>query len=114
MWEFHNSHGQSGNPSSILYTSTLKSLSSEDGNVPTHLYTYKNVMNGFSAVLSKSHLDQLANIPGHIATYPETFGHLHTTHTPTFLGLNKHAGLWPTGSFGSDMIIGIIDSGVWP
>ncbi|PIA56498.1 hypothetical protein AQUCO_00700678v1 [Aquilegia coerulea] len=96
------------------YTSTLTSLSSEEGNAPIHLYTYKHVMNGFSAVLSKSHLDQLANIPGHIATYPETFGQLHTTHTPMFLGLNKHAGLWPAGSFGADMIIGIIDSGVWP
>ncbi|PIA56500.1 hypothetical protein AQUCO_00700680v1 [Aquilegia coerulea] len=96
------------------YTSTLASLSTEDGNAPVHLYTYKHVMNGFSAVLSKSHLDELANIPGHIATYPETFGQLHTTHTPTFLGLNKHAGLWPAGNFGADMIIGIIDTGVWP
>ncbi|PIA56499.1 hypothetical protein AQUCO_00700679v1 [Aquilegia coerulea] len=96
------------------YTSTLASLSTEDGNAPVHLYTYKHVMNGFSAVLSKSHLDELANLPGHIATYPETFGQFHTTHTPTFLGLNKHAGLWPAGNFGADMIIGIIDTGVWP
>ncbi|KAF5197891.1 Subtilisin-like protease SBT1.7 [Thalictrum thalictroides] len=96
------------------YTSTLASLSTEDGNAPVHLYTYKHVMSGFSAMLSKSHLAQLANTPGHVATYPETFGQLHTTHTPTFLGLKKHAGLWPAGSFGADMIIGIIDSGVWP
>ncbi|PIA24699.1 hypothetical protein AQUCO_103500001v1 [Aquilegia coerulea] len=81
------------------YESTLASLSTEDGNAPVHLYTYKHVINGFSAVLSKSHLDQLANIPGHIATYPETFGQLHTTHTPTFLGLNKHAGLWPAANY---------------
>ncbi|KAF5197893.1 Subtilisin-like protease SBT1.3 [Thalictrum thalictroides] len=96
------------------YTSTIASLSTEDGNAPVHLYTYKHVMNGFSAVLSKSHLDQLANIPGHIATYPETFGQLHTTHTPTFLGLNKHSGLWPAANYGDDMIIGIIDTGIWP
>ncbi|KAF5197894.1 Subtilisin-like protease SBT1.7 [Thalictrum thalictroides] len=96
------------------YTSTLASLSTEDGYAPVHLYTYKHVMNGFSAVLSKSHLDQLANTAGHVAAYPEAFGQLHTTHTPTFLGLKKHAGLWPAGSFGADMIIGIIDSGVWP
>ncbi|KAF5186260.1 Subtilisin-like protease [Thalictrum thalictroides] len=96
------------------YASTLASLSNQYGNAPIHLYTYKHVLDGFSAVLSKSHLDQLVTIPGHIATYPEQFGQLHTTHTSKFLGLKNHAGLWPAGSFGDDMIIGIIDSGIWP
>ncbi|KAF8406305.1 hypothetical protein HHK36_008390 [Tetracentron sinense] len=96
------------------HTSMLSSLSSPDGILPTHLYSYSHVMNGFSAVLSKSQLDQLEKMPGHIATYPETFGQLHTTHTPKFLGLKKHAGLWPASGFGDDMIIGIIDTGIWP
>ncbi|OMO63217.1 hypothetical protein COLO4_32640 [Corchorus olitorius] len=96
------------------HTSTLSSLSSPDGISPLHLYTYNHVMDGFSAVLSESHLDQLHELPGHLATYPETFGHLHTTHTPTFLGLKKHTGLWPAAGFGDDMIIGVIDTGIWP
>ncbi|PIA56497.1 hypothetical protein AQUCO_00700677v1 [Aquilegia coerulea] len=96
------------------YTSTLESLSTQDRNkmemhLYIHLYTYKHAMDGFRAVLSKSHLDQLATVPGHIATYPEQFGQLHTTHTSKFLGLKKHAGLWPAGNFGDDIIIGIID-----
>ncbi|TYG39577.1 hypothetical protein ES288_D12G026200v1 [Gossypium darwinii] len=53
---------------------------------PLHLYTYNHVMDGFSAVLSQAHLDQLHELPGHLATYPETIGHLHTTRAPTFLG----------------------------
>ncbi|KAF8405005.1 hypothetical protein HHK36_009900 [Tetracentron sinense] len=96
------------------YTSTLSSLSSPDGILPTHLYTYTHVMNGFSAVLSQSQLHQLQKMPGHVTTYPETFGQLHTTHTPKFLGLNKHAGLWPASGFGDDIIVGIIDTGIWP
>lgn len=96
------------------YTSTLSSLSSPDGILPTHFYTYNHVMDGFSAELSSSQLDQLEKMPGHIATFPETFGHLHTTHTPKFLGLNKYVGLWPAAAFGDDMIIGIIDTGIWP
>ncbi|XVF01273.1 hypothetical protein REPUB_Repub04eG0073600 [Reevesia pubescens] len=71
-------------------------------------------MDGFSAVLSQAHLDQLQELPGHLSTYPETFGHLHTTHTPTFLGLKKHTGLWSAGGFGDDMIIGVLDTGISP
>ncbi|XP_074328116.1 subtilisin-like protease SBT3 [Apium graveolens] len=95
------------------YMSALSSLEF-DGVSPTHLYTYNHVMDGFSAVLSKKHVEQLQGMPGHLATYNETFGHRHTTHTPNYLGLKKHVGLWPASGFGDDMIIGIIDTGIWP
>lgn len=71
-------------------------------------------MDGFSAVLSRYHLEQLEKMPCHLATFEETFGQLHTTHTPKFLGLKKHVGLWPAAGFGDDMIIGIVDTGIWP
>ncbi|KAJ9159553.1 hypothetical protein P3X46_025056 [Hevea brasiliensis] len=96
------------------YMSTLSSLSSPYGISPVHLYSYKYVMDGFSAVLSQTHLDQLEKLPGHVSTFPESYGHLHTTHTPKFLGLNKHSGLWPAGKFGDDIIIGVLDTGIWP
>jgi subtilisin family serine protease len=96
------------------YVSTLSSLSSPDDIPPIHLYSYKHVMDGFSAVLSQTHLDQLESLPGHVATFPESIGHLHTTHTPKFLGLNKRAGAWPAGKFGDDVIIGVLDTGIWP
>ncbi|RWR85485.1 subtilisin-like protein protease SBT1.7 [Cinnamomum micranthum f. kanehirae] len=96
------------------YASMLSSISDSDVGSPTHLYTYNHVMHGFSAVLSPSQLAQLERMPGHIATYPETYGQLHTTHTPRFLGLNRHVGLWPAAQFGDDMIIGILDTGIWP
>ena len=96
------------------YMSTLSSISSPDGSLPTHLYTYNHVLDGFSAVMSKAHLDQLEKMPGHLATYPDSFGKLHTTHSPKFLGLEKNSGAWPEGKFGEDMIIAILDTGVWP
>ncbi|KAJ8766605.1 hypothetical protein K2173_001125 [Erythroxylum novogranatense] len=96
------------------HISTLSSLSSPEGIDPTHLYTYKHVMNGFSAILSRSHVEQLESLPGHVATYRGSFGRRATTHTPQFLGLNKDRGLWPDGKYGDDIIIGIVDSGVWP
>ncbi|XP_065871828.1 subtilisin-like protease SBT3 [Euphorbia lathyris] len=96
------------------YMSTLSSLSSLDGEPPVHLYTYKHVMDGFSAVLSQTHLDKLEELPSHIATFPESFGKPHTTHTPKFLGLNRNVGVWPASKFGDDIIIGVLDTGIWP
>ncbi|XP_057493812.1 subtilisin-like protease SBT3 [Actinidia eriantha] len=96
------------------YVSTLSSLSAPDGVLPTHLYTYNHVLDGFSAVLSRSQLDELEKMPGHITTYPDTVGTVHTTHTPKFLGLDKRVGLWPQANFGEDMIIGVLDTGIWP
>ncbi|KAK6916443.1 Subtilisin-like protease, fibronectin type-III domain [Dillenia turbinata] len=96
------------------YLSMLSSLTLEDAQSPTHLYTYNHVLDGFSAVLSRSQVDQLEKMPGHVATRRETFGKLHTTYTPKFLGLKKNEGLWHEGKLGDDMIIGIIDTGIWP
>lgn len=96
------------------YRSTLSSLSSAEEVPPTHLYTYNHAISGFSAVLSRSQLQQLEKMPGHLVTYEETFGKLHTTHTPEYLGLDRQKGLWPISDFGHDMIIGIADTGIWP
>ena len=97
------------------YLSMLSSMSSSDGVHPTHLYTYNHVLDGFSAVLSREHLDQLEKMPGFLAIHADTFGRFHTTRSPTFLGLDKNAaGSWPEGKFGEDVIIGIIDTGIWP
>ncbi|KAJ9705054.1 hypothetical protein PVL29_003212 [Vitis rotundifolia] len=96
------------------YLSMLSSMSSSDGVHPTHLYTYNHVFDGFSAVLSQEHLDQLERMPGFLAIHADTFGRLHTTRSPRFLGLDKNAGSWPEGKFGEDVIIGIIDTGIWP
>ncbi|KAK6946114.1 Subtilisin-like protease, fibronectin type-III domain [Dillenia turbinata] len=96
------------------YMSMLSSLSSQDAESPTHLYTYNHVLDGFSAVLSRRQVNQLEKMPGHVATFRETVGKIHTTYTPKFLGLKKNEGLWHEGKLGDDTIIGIIDTGIWP
>lgn len=36
------------------------------------------------------------------------------TYSSQFIGLNHKTGLWPKSNFGKDVIIGVVDSGVWP
>lgn len=82
--------------------------------VPKLLYSYDNVFHGFSAVLSKDELEALKKSTGFISAYKDRSVEAHTTHTSEFLKLNPSSGLWPASGFGQDVIIGVLDSGVWP
>ncbi|KAF6143985.1 hypothetical protein GIB67_017593 [Kingdonia uniflora] len=98
------------------HKSTLASLSSPQtlSKEEKLLYAYNHVMHGFSARLTPSELSNLEKLPAHRATYPESFAKPFTTHTTSFLGLKRGSGIWPAASYGKDVIIGMIDSGIWP
>lgn len=79
-----------------------------------HIYTYTNVMNGFSASLSPLELEALKNSPGYISSIRDLPVKPDTTHSPQFLGLNPFVGAWPETGYGKDVIVGVVDTGVWP
>ncbi|PHT60495.1 hypothetical protein CQW23_02858 [Capsicum baccatum] len=81
---------------------------------PKLVYSYDNVFHGFSAVLSKDELAALKKSPGFISAYKDRTVEPHTTHTPDFLKLNPSSGLWPASGLGQDVIIGVLDTGIWP
>ena len=76
------------------HRSILKSLSSSpaDDEEELLLYSYSHALRGFSARLTPIQLSEIQNSSAHVATYPESFGRLLTTHTPKFLGLTTK--LW--------------------
>uniref|UniRef100_A0A803MYV2 Uncharacterized protein n=2 Tax=Chenopodium quinoa TaxID=63459 RepID=A0A803MYV2_CHEQI len=82
------------------------------------LYTYNSVIHGFSTRLTEQQAKSLKSQPGTLSIVPETRYELHTTRTPEFLGLGLGLGesdqLLPTSTSQSDVIIGLIDTGVWP
>nr|XP_043623904.1 subtilisin-like protease SBT1.4 [Erigeron canadensis] len=95
------------------YSSKVKSVN------PLHqasdiLYTYERSVNGFSVKLTRAQASQLRSQPGIISVIPDRRRSLHTTHTPTFLGLADTYGLWPNAEYGDDVIIGVLDTGIWP
>jgi hypothetical protein len=81
-------------------------------------YNYNVVMNGFAAMLTDAEVRAL-KARGDVASITEDEPrHTVTSYTPAFLGLDKPNGLWSklggkTGA-GENIIIGIVDSGVWP
>ncbi|XP_058743747.1 subtilisin-like protease SBT1.4 [Vicia villosa] len=95
------------------FSSILNSLPSSP-NPSSILYTYTSAIHGFSAHLTPSQADHLKSHPDILSIQPDQIRHLHTTHTPDFLGLVESSGLWPNSHFASDVIIGVLDTGIWP
>jgi len=82
------------------------------------LYSYRYAYNGFAAKLSPGQARKLASTPGVQSVVPDELLQMDTVSTPDFLGLTQAGGLWEqlggVGNAGEDIIVGIIDSGIWP
>nr|DAD41447.1 TPA_asm: hypothetical protein HUJ06_015770 [Nelumbo nucifera] len=92
------------------YDSSLKSVSDS----AEMLYTYNNVIHGFSTRLTDEEAKLLEGRPGILLVLPEVRYELHTTRTPEFLGLDKNDGLFPQSDSASEVVVGVLDTGVWP
>ncbi|KAL0718508.1 hypothetical protein Bca4012_067830 [Brassica carinata] len=96
---------------SLWYESSLRSVSES----AEMFYTYNNAIHGFATQLTPEEADSLMTQPGVISVQPEQQYELLTTRTPQFLGLDLHnAALFPETSASSDIVIGVLDTGVWP
>lgn len=88
------------------------------GNAPV-VHNYQVVFNGFSAMLTDAEVRKLKNNTDVVAITLDVPRTIQTNYTPKFLGLDKPGvGLWSklngAASAGENIVIGVIDTGVWP
>ncbi|GMH04140.1 hypothetical protein Nepgr_005979 [Nepenthes gracilis] len=99
------------------YSAHLQSLSVSDASL---LYTYETAYHGFAVSLTPLQAGILLRSDSVLGVYEDTLYSLHTTRTPEFLGLDTHEGLWAgqttqgLNTASGDVIIGVLDTGVWP
>ncbi|KAL8557000.1 hypothetical protein ACS0TY_004467 [Phlomoides rotata] len=78
------------------------------------VHTYKNVMKGFAAKLSPHEVQMIQEYEGFVHARRERKLALQTTHSTNFLGLHPDFGLWKHSNYGEGVIIGVVDTGIFP
>ncbi|GGD66192.1 S8 family serine peptidase [Lacimicrobium alkaliphilum] len=78
------------------------------------LYNYTHTFNGFAAKLSQEQAEQLRNHPDVVGVWADEAQQLNTANTPEFLGLNGANGQHTLGIKGDDVVVGVLDTGIWP
>ena len=76
--------------------------------------TYSNAVDGFSARVSHSEAQAMTNRDDVFAVYVDELYQVTTENTPTFLGLTERGEAWSRGLTGEGVVIGVIDTGIWP
>ncbi|XP_047954157.1 subtilisin-like protease SBT1.7 [Salvia hispanica] len=92
------------------YDSSLKAVSQ----TANKLYTYDNVVHGYSARLTVEEARLLEGQPGVLLVQEDKKYEVHTTRSPEFLGILNNQESFPDSGTSSDVIIGVLDTGVWP
>ncbi|XP_006662913.1 subtilisin-like protease SBT3.9 [Oryza brachyantha] len=80
------------------------------------VYSYKHGFSGFSAMLTESQARNIRGLPGVVSVWMNQMHTMVTTRSWDFMGLpyNQKNGLLADANMGDGIIIGVIDSGIWP
>lgn len=103
------------------YSSKVKSVLLEpenEGDEDRIIYNYQTAFHGVAVQLSQEEVERLEEEDGVVAIFPETKYKLHTTRSPMFLGLgagySTNNNVWGQKILGHDVIVGVLDTGIWP
>ena len=76
--------------------------------------SFSYAANGFSAALTPAEAESLAGQKGVLSVQRDELHQLHTSESPEFLGLDDRRGAWDSGFTGAGVVVGVIDTGIWP
>ncbi|OEL22742.1 Subtilisin-like protease SBT1.4 [Dichanthelium oligosanthes] len=96
---------------SMVATDSPRAVADESSRI---LYTYDTVMHGFAVQLTGDEARSMSDAVGVSGVYEDRMLHHMTTRTPGFLGLDPDFGVWRETDFGDGVIIGFVDSDIWP
>ncbi|XVF83796.1 hypothetical protein PTKIN_Ptkin16aG0521200 [Pterospermum kingtungense] len=75
------------------------------------LHSYQRSFNGFAAKLTEDEAQKLASMEGVVSVFPSQKKKLHTTRSWDFMGFTQNV---RRASLESDIVIGMLDTGIWP
>ncbi len=78
------------------------------------VHDYTIALNGYSAVLTEDQVREIENQENVTLVLEDVMRQPDTDSSPTFIGVTGPASAWQTGYDGEGVIVGVIDSGIWP
>ncbi|CAO1944765.1 unnamed protein product [Urochloa humidicola] len=91
-------------------------LGSKEDSLASMVHNYKHGFSGFAAMLTEDEAKQVAEFPEVISVEPSRSYTATTTRSWDFLGLSYQmpSDLLQKSKYGEDIIIGVVDTGIWP
>lgn len=96
---------------SLLHSSMLQDVIGSDSATRSVVYRYKRSFNGFVVDLTEEEAQKMAGMNGVVSVFPNEKRHLHTSSSWDFIGFSQQV---ERSALESDVIIGVLDSGIWP
>ncbi|KAG4923354.1 hypothetical protein JHK87_048894 [Glycine soja] len=94
-----------------LYSSMLQEVADSNAEPKLVQHHFKRSFSGFVAMLTEEEADRMARHDRVVAVFPNKKKQLHTTRSWDFIGFPLQANRAPAES---DVIIAVLDSGIWP
>jgi subtilisin family serine protease len=90
------------------------SLTAAGASVHQKVNEYTVALNGYSALLTEEQAKEVENQAGVAFVMEDELRQATTDSSPEFLGLTGRGSAWAAGLTGEGVVVGIIDSGIWP
>jgi subtilisin family serine protease len=78
------------------------------------VYNYRFALNGFAARMTAADAEALRRSADVLNVWKNEIRYLQTDTSPNYINITEGGEAWSKGYVGEDVVIGIVDSGVWP
>jgi subtilisin family serine protease len=99
---------------SALVRSHDRALEAVGESAAAKVYDYTVSLNGFAVALTDAEATEMASVRGVAMVLPDVMRYPQTDASPDFLGLTAPGGPWDAGFDGEGVVVGIVDTGIWP
>ncbi|XP_058762391.1 cucumisin-like [Vicia villosa] len=106
-------HPKGMDPSTLpsLHSKIAQNVLGRDFEPGVVLHSYQKSFNGFVVKLTEDEAETLAELDDVVSVFPNKNNRLHTTKSWDFIGLPQNV---KRLSLESDIIVGLLDTGIWP